>query len=139
MHRIVSVLPNEQGHEWFYTGYREEEVCWVVTPRGDRLGSFTCLRNHSPDGFAWGYSGSGPAQLALALLADAALQAGWEDAIELARAHYQKFKAEVIASIPSRQSRWYMHQRLILEWVQDWIGLDLGALAEEAVRPDDPS
>lgn len=25
------------------------------------------LRNHSPDGFAWGYGGSGPAQLALAL------------------------------------------------------------------------
>ena len=24
-------------------------------------------RNHSPDGFAWGYGGSGPAQLALAL------------------------------------------------------------------------
>ena len=24
--------------------------------------------NHSPTGFAWGYSGSGPAQLALALL-----------------------------------------------------------------------
>jgi hypothetical protein len=29
------------------------------------------LRNHSPSGFAWGYRGSGPAQLALALLADA--------------------------------------------------------------------
>lgn len=28
------------------------------------------LRNHSPDGFEWGYSGSGPAQLALALAAD---------------------------------------------------------------------
>ena len=28
------------------------------------------LWNHSPDGFNWGYSGSGPAQLALALLLD---------------------------------------------------------------------
>lgn len=28
------------------------------------------LRNHSPTGFAWGYGGSGPAQLALAILAD---------------------------------------------------------------------
>src|SRR5467141_965015 len=27
-------------------------------------------RNHSPTGFAWGYGGSGPAQLALALLID---------------------------------------------------------------------
>ena len=28
------------------------------------------LWNHSPDGFNWGYHGSGPAQLALALLID---------------------------------------------------------------------
>lgn len=28
------------------------------------------LRNHSPDGFNWGYGGSGPSQLALALVAD---------------------------------------------------------------------
>lgn len=28
------------------------------------------LANHSPSGFEWGYMGSGPAQLALALLAD---------------------------------------------------------------------
>jgi hypothetical protein len=26
--------------------------------------------NHSPTGFSWGYAGSGPAQLALAILAD---------------------------------------------------------------------
>jgi len=31
----------------------------------------TDLWNHSPTGFQWGYGGSGPAQLALALLADA--------------------------------------------------------------------
>src|SRR6059036_1653610 len=29
------------------------------------------IRNHSPTGFQWGYAGSGPAQLALALLVDA--------------------------------------------------------------------
>jgi hypothetical protein len=28
------------------------------------------LRNNSPTGFAWGYNGSGPAQLALAILTD---------------------------------------------------------------------
>lgn len=26
------------------------------------------VRNHSPDGFCWGYGGSGPAQLALAIM-----------------------------------------------------------------------
>jgi len=32
-------------------------------------------RNHSPTGFNWGYIGSGPSQLALALLLDAATPA----------------------------------------------------------------
>lgn len=49
------------------------------------------LRNHSPTGFAWGYAGSGPAQLALALLADAL----GDD--ELALQHYQEFKRRVVA------------------------------------------
>lgn len=51
------------------------------------------IRNHSPDGFAWGYSGSGPAQLALAIL----LAAGLDK--ETAQQHYQKFKAEFIAPL----------------------------------------
>lgn len=29
------------------------------------------VKNHSPDGFAWGYGGSGPSQLALAICIDA--------------------------------------------------------------------
>jgi hypothetical protein len=46
--------------------------------------------NHSPDGFAWGYSGSGPAQLALALLL-------YFTDPDFAVQNYQDFKAEVIA------------------------------------------
>ncbi len=53
------------------------------------------LVNHSPDGFAWGYGGSGPAQLALAIL----LEYMSED---FARANYQKFKAEFVAKLPQR-------------------------------------
>ena len=51
------------------------------------------LHNHSPTGFEWGYGGSGPAQLALALLADAL----GDD--ELAQAHYQDFKRAVITGL----------------------------------------
>lgn len=50
--------------------------------------------NHSPDGFAWGYGGSGPAQLALAIL----LASGCSK--ELALAHYQDFKWEFLANLP---------------------------------------
>ena len=48
------------------------------------------LANHSPTGFSWGYDGSGPAQLALAILADCC---GDEFALD----NYQDFKREVIA------------------------------------------
>jgi hypothetical protein len=51
------------------------------------------LRNHSPDGFEWGYGGSGPAQLALALCADAL---GDDDR---AQAVYQRFKFKVVAAL----------------------------------------
>ena len=50
------------------------------------------LRDHSPTGFAWGYSGSGPAQLALALAMDATGDA------ELALRHYQDLKRRLVAS-----------------------------------------
>lgn len=56
----------------FYTGTKgctdariyENGEMRVLDPRRD-------LCDHSPDGFAWGYGGSGPAQLALAICADA--------------------------------------------------------------------
>lgn len=49
--------------------------------------------NHSPDGFTWGYSGSGPAQLALAILLEY-----WP--VKAAVACYQAFKFAFIASLP---------------------------------------
>jgi hypothetical protein len=51
------------------------------------------LRAHSPSGFEWGYGGSGPAQLALALLADALGD------VELAQEHYQNFKWAVVSRL----------------------------------------
>jgi hypothetical protein len=52
------------------------------------------LITHSPTGFAWGYEGSGPAQLALALCADAL------DCDEHGLQVYQEFKRRVIAGVP---------------------------------------
>ena len=50
------------------------------------------LHNHSPTGFEWGYSGSGPAQLALALMADALGD-------EIAQVHYQDFKRAIVSGL----------------------------------------
>jgi len=54
------------------------------------------LVQHSPDGFAWGYEGSGPAQLALAILA---FHAGDRIALE----YHQDFKRAVIARWPQNE------------------------------------
>jgi hypothetical protein len=51
------------------------------------------IRNHSPDGFNWGYGGSGPAQFALALLLLYVDQ-------ETAQRYYQRFKFAWVASLP---------------------------------------
>lgn len=53
------------------------------------------IYNHSPDGFNWGYGGSGPAQLALALLLEFTSE-------ENATRYYQKFKWDVIAKLPKK-------------------------------------
>lgn len=69
------------------------------------------LRNHSPDGFEWGYEGSGPAQLALALVADAT----GDD--ELATAVYQNFKRKHIA--PLQQDHWFLTDWQIKDFVKE--------------------
>jgi hypothetical protein len=58
------------------------------------------LFNHSPTGLSWGYTGSGPAQLALALLADAL---GDDD---LAVRLHQDFKFKVVACWPEGERWW---------------------------------
>lgn len=50
------------------------------------------VRNHSPDGFGWGYGGSAPSQLALAILLEVTDK-------QTALKNYQLFKSEVIARI----------------------------------------
>jgi hypothetical protein len=51
--------------------------------------------NHSPDGFLWGYGGSGPSQLALAILLEVTDK-------ETAIKYYQDFKFDVIAKLPQK-------------------------------------
>lgn len=57
------------------------------------------LWDHSPGGFEWGYGGSGPAQLALAILLDGAVRAGENPkrAAELAVRFHQDFKWKHVA------------------------------------------
>ncbi|MFO0850735.1 MAG: DUF6166 domain-containing protein [Gemmataceae bacterium] len=81
-----------------YTGHRTEDGC-AVTVAGDNGGRSLDprfdLRTHSPTGFEWGYGGSGPAQLALALAAD--VLGDDEAALDV----YQRLKFRVVGRLPA--------------------------------------
>lgn len=66
------------------------------------------LWNHSPDGFNWGYGGSGPAQLALALLYDVTRDK------EIALARHYDFKWACVAGWGDD---WAITTAEILDWL----------------------
>ncbi len=90
-----------------YRGWRDEEGNHV-------LANHRTLRHviyHSPSGFEWGYGGSGPADLALSILA-----------------HYFKERYLTTAYLKKFHSRpsqaWEYHQRfkwnVVSAWKDDW-------------------
>lgn len=67
------------------------------------------LRNHSPAGFEWGYCGSGPAQLALAVLAEVT----GDDQVALGL--YQRYKADVVSNI--HEDEWIIFESAVFNWI----------------------
>jgi hypothetical protein len=72
------------------------------------------IRNHSPTGFEWGFNGSGPAQLALAILL---LETDQATALRF----YQHFKAEVIARLP--KLAWHLTSQEVAGWLAVKLGM----------------
>lgn len=68
------------------------------------------VENRSPTGFGWGYGGSGPAQLALAILCDAV-------GVARARRLYMLFKDQIIARLDG-DAGWQLDLGVVLEWVE---------------------
>jgi len=66
--------------------------------------------NHSPDGFNWGYGGSGPSQLALALML--------ELAPEQAMNHYQDFKWALVARLPEGDFKIFLSKSRFQKWLK---------------------
>lgn len=94
-----------------YRGYRYQEVGGLVVTKDGKLLSpkpSQELRNHSPD-FQWGYGGSSPAQLALALLLDATDNPG------LAVKTHQNFKSTFVAGW---DEKWEITTEEILAWLK---------------------
>lgn len=66
------------------------------------------LANKSPSGFNWGYGGSGPSQLALAILLD------FTGSATVALEHYQRFKWDKVAFLGS-------HWEMTAQEIRDWL------------------
>ena len=85
---------------------------------------------HSPTGFSWGYGGSGPADLALSVLADHFGEHPTEDDLCHGRPRcwqlHQPFKWNFIASLPFGEA-FELHSTQIESW-----------LAEQTLRQPQP-
>jgi hypothetical protein len=112
-------MANPAPRDRVYIGMRPDGPgsAKVFIEHGSPLNPRFDLRRHSPDGFEWGYYGSGPAQLALALLCDAT----GDDAV--AQQQYQPFKVAVVALL--KDDRW----RMTAGEIQDFITEEEGELA----------
>jgi Family of unknown function (DUF6166) len=112
-----------------FQGIRINDVCSVsvdghpLSPRWSQS-----IRNHSPDGFNWGYCGSGPAQLALALLLEVFT-------VPMARLAYQSFKRSVVAGW--NKDRWTCTTEGIEKWVQAWYEKNKDRVQEEEEVADE--
>jgi hypothetical protein len=71
------------------------------------------IEHHSPDGFEWGYGGSGPADLALSMLAHAM---GESDPDKIPPALYQQFKFDYIATL-DRNRNWEISRSAVMSWI----------------------
>lgn len=81
-----------------------------VTVNGEPLAKRYDLLSASPSGFSWSFSGSGPAQLAIAILAHA-----YDD--EFAKSRYQKFKRQVVAELP--EDEWTLTKDDLDQWREE--------------------
>lgn len=100
-----------------YRGYREERgEATVTVSDGTVERPLGHVMRHSPDGFEWGYDGSGPTELARCLLIDLL---GVEDVHGELSVSYHDFRSDVIARLP--RDEYGLAWELRADQVQAWI------------------
>jgi len=106
---------------------------------------------HSPTGMEWGYSGSGPADLALSILTDYLFRAGQQVRVrempeavpgrkvleKLAEMLHQAFKADVVAQLP--REGWRLAGEQVAAWlVRHGVVVPVLQVVYEGRRPPRP-
>ena len=112
-----AATPHPPSHVYRGVVTADGEVI-VTVDKGTLLPPRLDLHNHSPTGFAWGYEGSGPAQLALGLLAH---HFGAEDAASAdlrALELHQRFKSRVVARL-AQDAPWVLRTEDVARFVDE--------------------
>lgn len=99
------------------TGRRSSRRVFIGTTENETMKEITPERsqkqfNHSPDGFSWGYPGSGPAQLALAIMLEITNNE------TLAALIYHQFKLAIIAGLDGDKD-FEISVDEIREWIEN--------------------
>lgn len=84
----------------------------AVTCNGQQLPLYSHVFNHSPSGFRWGYGGSGPAQLALAIMCHE-----FGEDLNQHPASYQNLKWDIISHLPT-SSPWVLYSEDLIAWAE---------------------
>ena len=98
-----------------FVGIRDGDgTCHLYLKDGDNLTKIPpdrsqAVYNHSPDGFEWGYSGSGPSQLALAIMLE--ITGNDRRALTL----YHEFKFAVVSGMPL--DYWSLPVATVQRWI----------------------
>ena len=107
----------EEENYWARVGIIGESACWLLCRARHN--------NHSPSGFEWGYLGSGPAQLALAILCD------YLGEPQLASRFYQEFQEEAVARW--KDEEWTLTEQELAEWFNKATRSERLRLTREAI------
>ena len=103
-----------------YKGFYQKGIHWIRVFDNEKQYELKHIERHSPDGFNWGYGGSGPADTALSILTDC-LDAQRADAL------YHQFKHDLVAVWPHLNGLcWVISETQIIEWADIQLGKPTG-------------
>lgn len=98
---------------------RSVPIIYISDVADDGISKTTPLKHfcrHSPDGFEWGYGGSGPSDTALSIMVNYFNHRGMENAVGRADLCYQDFKWEFIANAP--EDGFVISEKQIEDWLK---------------------
>lgn len=124
-----------------FKGFRtpKQDCVVLVNEGGDAWANLPLYLNevnHSPTGFEWGYFGSGPSQLAYAILRYMCGKMYTEtEAQELAEEYYMRFKERVIATIDRKE--WILKEEDVTAFIIDTMaGWEVGVWRDLTNEPN---